>query len=299
MLGICRFTGNFPLQTCAMKFDAIATFPIQKVQPDGLYASDDALAIEEPLEIQLIYGAERTLRKLSVTMRTPGNDEELAAGFLFTEGVLRHRSAIGQILPVLPGMNTATVVLAAGVAPVLQQAERNFYTTSSCGVCGKASIDAIRTVSTFDHIPDHLRVDPAVLYGLQARLLVQQALFASTGGLHASALFNTAGELLMVREDVGRHNALDKLIGAQLLQDTLPLNDHILLLSGRAGFELIQKAAMAGIRMVAAVGAPSSLAVSLAKEYGMTLIGFLRQERFNLYCGAERIDMEPWEQRPV
>lgn len=274
-----------------MKITAIATLPVQKVQAGALYTTDDMLAIEEPLEIRLVHGSERTLRKISVTMRTPGHDEELAAGFLFTEGIIRHHTAIEQIMPVLSGMNTATVVLKPGILPVLQQTDRNFYTTSSCGVCGKASIDAIKTVSPFDQLTDHLQIDASLLQGLQTQLLEQQAVFAHTGGLHASALFDPRGKLLMVREDVGRHNALDKLIGAQLLADTLPLQEHILLLSGRASFELIQKAAMAGIRIVAAVGAPSSLAVSLAREYHMTLIGFLRPERFNIYCGGERIKL--------
>lgn len=275
-----------------MKIDAIATLPVQKLQAGKLVTTDDMLAIEEPLEIRLVHGTDRQLRKISVTMRTPGHDAELAAGFLFTEGILQHHNAIEAILPEVPGMNTATVVLQPTIAPSLQQTDRNFYTTSSCGVCGKASIEAIKTVSAFNDLTDQLRIAPLLLQGLQAKLLEQQAVFAHTGGLHASALFDTSGNLLLVREDVGRHNALDKLIGAQLLAGQLPLHEHILLLSGRASFELIQKAAMAGIRMVAAVGAPSSLAVSLAREYRMTLVGFLRTERFNIYCGEERIDLD-------
>lgn len=276
---------------CDMKIDAIATLPVQRIQAGEFITADDMLAVEEPLEIRLVHGRERQLRKISVTMRTPGHDEELAAGFLFTEGIVHHPAAIEQIMPVFPGMNVATVVLNPDIQPLLQQTERNFYTTSSCGVCGKASIDAIKTVSAFDQLADNLHITPGLLHGLQTQLLAQQAVFAHTGGLHASALFDTAGKLLLVREDVGRHNALDKLIGTQLLADNLPLNKHILLLSGRASFELIQKAAMAGIRIIAAVGAPSSLAVSLAREYQMTLVGFLRADRFNIYCGAERIDL--------
>ncbi|WP_276484870.1 formate dehydrogenase accessory sulfurtransferase FdhD [Paraflavitalea pollutisoli] len=274
-----------------MNIDAIATLPVQKIQAGELFTADDMLAIEEPLEIQVLHGMDRQLRKISVTMRTPGHDAALAAGFLFTEGILRHPGEIEQIIPVSLGANVATVVLKPGVQPLLQKTERNFYTTSSCGVCGKASIDAIKTVSAFDNLSDDLHVTPAVLHGLQTQLLEQQAVFAHTGGLHASALFDRTGKLLMVREDVGRHNALDKLIGAQWLDDQLPLNNHILLLSGRASFELIQKAAMAGIRIIAAVGAPSSLAVSLAREYKMSLIGFLRTDRFNIYCGGERIEL--------
>lgn len=261
------------------------THQVRKIQNGQLSLADDVLAIEEPLAIGLVHGADRAERTVSITMRTPGQDAELAAGFLFTEGIITNRQAIERVLPVAPGSNTVQVMLAPGYAPHLQQADRHFYTTSSCGVCGKASIDAIKTVSPFRMLPASFSMNEAVLLDLPARLLEAQTLFDSTGGLHASALFTPAGELLLLREDVGRHNALDKLIGACLLQDQLPLYDRLLLLSGRASFELIQKAAMAGISAVAAVGAPSSLAVALAEEYGMTLIGFLRQQRFNVYCG--------------
>lgn len=274
-----------------MEITAVSTFTIQKVQAGQVSISDDVLAIEEPLEIQLLYGQDRLQRSVSVTMRTPGNDEELAAGFLFTEGIIQHRQQIQHISPALPGMNTVRVTLHPEIVPKLQQAERNFYTTSSCGVCGKASIDAIKTVSVFDNLSDNLLVAEEVLHGLHASLLQQQAVFDRTGGLHASALFTPAGNICMLREDVGRHNALDKLIGTALLQDQLPLNNFILLLSGRASFELVQKAAMAGIQVVAAVGAPSSLAVALAQEYDMTLLGFLRNQRFNIYCGSRRIQL--------
>lgn len=270
---------------------AVTSLPIQKVQGGTMTASNDLLAIEEPLEIQLVWGPDRTSRKISVTMRTPGEDEELAAGFLFTEGIIRNRTAIEHIPTVHPSANTVRVWLKPDVLPHLQQTDRNFYTTSSCGVCGKASIDAIKTVSSFDQVSDELNIETTVLQGLPESLLRQQAVFERTGGLHASALFTPLGELAWLREDVGRHNALDKLIGHALLQNLLPLNNYLLLLSGRASFELIQKAAMAGIKTVAAVGAPSSLAVSLAREYGITLVGFLRPERFNIYCGAERINI--------
>jgi FdhD protein len=274
-----------------MEISAVTTLTIRKVQAGQVSLSDDVLAIEEPLEIQLVYGTERKQRNVSVTMRTPGQDEELAAGFLFTEGIIQSRQEIASIPQVLPGMNTVQVILQPAITPRLQQADRNFYTTSSCGVCGKASIDAIKTVTVFNNLPDELLITETVLHGLHASLLQQQAIFDSTGGLHASALFTPDGHFRMLREDVGRHNALDKLIGAALLQDQLPLHNRILLLSGRASFELIQKAAMAGIKVVAAVGAPSSLAVSLAQEYDMTLIGFLRNERFNIYCGSKRIQL--------
>lgn len=280
-----------------MEIAAVTTVTIQKVQAGQVLMSDDVLAIEEPLEIQMVYGHERLQRNVSVTMRTPGNDEELAAGFLFTEGIIQHKGDIEYIQPVLPGMNAVRVTLYPDITPRLQQADRNFYTTSSCGVCGKASIDAIKTVSIFQGQPDNLLIADEVLHGLHASLLQQQAVFGSTGGLHASALFTPEGNFCMLREDVGRHNALDKLIGAALLKDQLPLNNVMLLLSGRASFELVQKAAMAGIKVVAAVGAPSSLAVALAQEYGITLIGFLREQRFNIYCGGKRIGFEDLQQQ--
>ncbi len=272
-----------------MEITAVSTFSIQKVQAGQVSISDDVLAIEEPLEIQLLYGQERLQRSVSVTMRTPGNDEELAAGFLFTEGIIQHRQQIEYILPVAPNMNTVRVTLHPEIVPRLQQADRNFYTTSSCGVCGKTSIDAIKTVSIFLNETDNLLVTAEVLHGLPARLLKDQAVFGSTGGLHAAALFTNDGDFLTLREDVGRHNALDKLIGTVLLRDQLPLNKVVLLLSGRASFELIQKAAMAGIKVVAAVGAPSSLAVELAQENDITLVGFLRNQRFNIYSGGKRV----------
>ena len=273
-----------------MQTHAVITRTIRKVEGGQVLVADDVLAIEEPLEIQLSYGPQPLHRNVSITMRTPGNDEELAAGFLFTEGIIEQRQAIQHISPVLPGMNSVRVTLHPAIQPRLQQADRNFYTTSSCGVCGKASIDAIKTVSPFlNNSNDRLVIAEGMLHGLQASLLQQQAVFESTGGLHACGLFTAEGELCMLREDVGRHNALDKLIGAALLQDLLPLDNKVLLLSGRASFELIQKAAMAGIKVVAAVGAPSSLAVELAQENNMTLVGFLRNHRFNIYCGEIRI----------
>ncbi len=252
--------------------------------------AEDVLAIEEPLEIQVGYtdnAGKAVRRSISVTMRTPGCDEALAAGFLFTEGILRSREQMAQII--IPEENKVQVWLREGVQPELQHTERNFYTTSSCGVCGKSSIEAIRTVSCFNRPGAALQLQPELLYGLPQKLRAQQEIFDSTGGLHAAALFDTTGNFKSLYEDVGRHNALDKLIGAAFLQGALPLDEAILLLSGRASFELVQKAVMAGIPVVAAVGAPSSLAVSLAAEQGITLIGFLRGERFNIYSGKERI----------
>ncbi len=264
--------------------------------------TSDLLSIEEPLEIRLsVLGAggfpdENLIQTISLTMRTPGHDSELAAGFLLTEGVISKLSQIERIdrigidwLPDESG-NAIQVTLGAGHAVDLGRLQRNFYTSSSCGICGKTSIDAVRTVAR-GMVPsdDAFVVERNIITALPDRLRSEQAVFDRTGGLHASALFTSIGELLCLREDVGRHNALDKLIGAELLARRLPLENRILLVSGRASFELVQKAVMAGLPMLAAVGAPSSLAVDLAREFGMTLIGFLRGERFNIYSAPERV----------
>jgi FdhD protein len=275
---------------------SIKRVTITKIDHSEALETNDALAIEEPLEIRLEHGAlnDRKVQNVSVTMRTPGNDTELAAGFLFTEGIVKNKEDIANISHCFIACaenkeNVIQVSLNEGVIPNLQNTERNFYTTSSCGVCGKGSINAIRTVSSFISNQDNLTIASELLYQLPGILKQHQEVFADTGGLHASALFNTDGELLLVREDVGRHNALDKLIGAAFNNGLLPLNNHILLLSGRASFELIQKAAMTGISLIAAVGAPSSLAVELADEFNITLAGFLRNQRFNIYTAAHRI----------
>ncbi|HVV55726.1 MAG TPA: formate dehydrogenase accessory sulfurtransferase FdhD [Mucilaginibacter sp.] len=262
--------------------------------------SPDILAVEEPLEIQLEYGPEnnRIVKKVSVTMRTPGSDEELAKGFLFTEGIINNGKDVLSVGHVSNGGQTGSVVrvcLAYGVTPALKNTERNFYTTSSCGVCGKASIDAVRVVNTVKKEVKNDTVNAEVIYRLPAILARHQQVFADTGGLHASALFGLKGNLLLTREDVGRHNALDKLIGAALDKGMLPLNQHVLLLSGRASFELVQKAVMAGITIIVAIGAPSSLAVQLAEEFNITLIGFLRQQRFNIYTAPQRILTDQYE----
>ena len=251
--------------------------------------TEDLLAVEEPLEIRIVYGHEndRRQKNISVTMCTPGNDEELATGFLFTEGIIAGK---GDIMNCgATGNNIVIATLRPGISFDPQKIERHFYTSSSCGVCGKSSIDAVKNVFTRDPIKDNIQVNAAVLTELPEALRKQQEVFEHTGGLHASALFDLYGNLLLTREDVGRHNALDKLIGAALMNGDVPLCNHILLLSGRASFELIQKAAMVGIKIVCAVGAPSSLAVELAKETDMTLVGFLRDGRFNIYCGEQRI----------
>ena len=249
----------------------------------------DLLAVEEPLEIRILYGLEndRQEKNISVTMCTPGHDEELAVGFLFTEGIIKNKKDVLKCNSAV--FNTMTVELQPGVSFDPKKIERHFYTSSSCGVCGKSSIDAVKNVFTNNNSTDNLNINASIITGLPDSLRKKQEVFEHTGGLHASALFDLNGQLLLTREDVGRHNALDKLIGVALIEDKIPLNDHILLLSGRASFELIQKAAMAGIKIVCAVGAPSSLAVEMAKEFDMTMVGFLRDGRFNIYSGEKRI----------
>ena len=271
---------------------------IQKVTGAGpAVPASDQLAAEEPLEIRVGYevNGQREHRTLSVTMRTPGHDEELAAGFLLTEGLIHHKTDVLGIIP-CPDVqkaeeagNVTRAELAAHVKVDFSAMERHFYTSSSCGVCGKTSIDAVRTAScpVLPTQGPYLHYD--TVHQLPERLRAAQAGFEQTGGQHAAALFSPSGELLLLREDVGRHNALDKLIGAALLADWLPLHQHVLLVSGRASFELVQKAAAAGIGVLAAVGAPSSLAVQAADAFGMTVLGFVRQQRYNIYCGGWRL----------
>jgi FdhD protein len=266
---------------------------IQKIIDGKITETDDKVAVEEPLEIQLAYSTAtgRMQKNIAVTMRTPGNDEELAFGFLFTEGIINNAENIGEIKRSHTDENSLLLTLKENIIPILGNAARNFYTTSSCGVCGKASIDAITTVSPFNNKKDNICINSSVLNHLQDNLKKQQVVFEDTGGIHASALFDVDGDFIMLREDVGRHNALDKIIGAALLKNELPLNNCILFLSGRTSFELVQKAVMAGIKVIASVGAPSSLAVEMAKESGITLIGFLRNDRFNIYSGKQRITL--------
>jgi FdhD protein len=239
----------------------------------------DLLAVEEPLEIRVNGGP------LTVTMRTPGDDIDLAAGFLATEGMVARAADIAGIR--MCDVNVADVSLASGVAPPLRR--RNFLTTSACGVCGKDSIDAVRVRLAYDLSVDAVRVGPGVLAGLPRTLRKAQRVFDSTGGLHAAGLFRADGTLLVLREDVGRHNAVDKIVGWALQAGRLPLAGCLLLVSGRASFELVQKAAVAGIPVLAAVSAPSSLAVELAEEAGLTLVGFLRGPSMNVYAGAWRV----------
>jgi FdhD protein len=265
---------------------------IKKVNAANCIDADDLLAVEEPMEIRLEYGPQnkRVQKNISVTMRTPGNDRELASGFLYTEGIITAAADIISVVhPKADNENIVLVSLNEKITPAINQLERNFYTTSSCGVCGKASIEAVKTACNIPDSFDKLRIPASMIYELPGLLRKQQEVFENTGGLHACALFDSNGTLLHSREDVGRHNALDKLVGAAVSAGLVPLDKHVLLLSGRASFELVQKAVMAGIKIIAAVGAPSSLAVEMAEEWGMTLIGFLRDGRFNIYSGAERI----------
>lgn len=265
---------------------------------NGVERVPDVVAVEEPLEIRVAFveGDERRETALAVTMRTPGSDPDLAMGFLFTEGIISAAEDVESIAHCEPAgagesrENVITVRLADGVVLDTERLQRNFYVTSSCGVCGKASLEALRVQAPIDPAPMDLHVPAAVLLALPDELRKHQRVFESTGGLHGAALFNVAGMLEAVREDVGRHNALDKLVGASLRRGALPWRAWGLLLSGRAGFELLQKAAMAGCPLVAAVGAPSSLAVDLAREFGITLVGFLKRGGFNVYTHPERIE---------
>ncbi len=257
-------------------------------------ASPDFVAVEEPLEIRIGHseGGRPKHQAVSITMRTPGHDFELAAGFLCTEGILKSRDQVAGIEHCGHGpslTNTVRVDLVAGVAVDVKRLERNFYTTSSCGVCGKTSLEALATGATRVVTAPGFQVEARVIHSLPAKLRERQRTFEHTGGLHAAAFFSHTGELLGLREDVGRHNAVDKLIGSQFLAGTLPARESILFLSGRASFELLQKAVMAGVAIVCAVGAPSSLAVEAANEFGVTLLGFVRDNRFNIYSGADRV----------
>lgn len=251
------------------------------------HSKSDFLAAEEPLEIRVCN------RPLSVTMRTPGHDFELAAGFLFTEGIVQRREHILSLEnpAECPGVNPSNVVqvkIAPEVAPDFEKMTRHFFAASSCGICGKASIDAVRSRLLEPPNPS-FRVDHQLLLRLPDALRSSQDVFERTGGLHAAGLFDSTGKLHVLREDIGRHNAVDKVIGWALFDRRLPLSDSILLVSGRCGFEIIQKAIVAGIPVVASVSAPSGLAVQLARELRLTLVGFLRGRRFVIYAGEERL----------
>jgi FdhD protein len=268
------------------------TFKIIKVNGNKAQRADDTITTEEPLEIRLQYATRIGMQRksISVTMRTPGNDAELAVGFLYTENIISGLSDVKALEHTdIKNNNVVLVTLEENVTPDIGKLDRNFYTTSSCGVCGKSSIESVRVSCPIVDTKDNIVVSLDTLYSLPDKLRNNQEVFSLTGGLHGCAIFDLSGNIILAKEDAGRHNALDKLIGAALNADMLPMNKHILMLSGRVSFELVQKAAMAGIKIIAAVGAPSSLAVEMATEWGMTLVGFLRNEKFNVYAGVERI----------
>ncbi len=262
---------------------------VTKVRGNLRETNNDRVAVEEPLEIRLGFGRgdARTTQAVSITMRTPGDDEELAVGFLFSESIIRSPADLAIVKP-CQGDNTLRVELEDNVAVDLDRLQRHFYTTSSCGVCGKASLEMLRIEGAV--APDSaidFRTD--MLMAMPGRLREAQATFEETGGLHAAAAFDARGNLLVVREDVGRHNAVDKVVGSLFLEQRLPAAELGLIVSGRASFELAQKALVAGMPLMAAVGAPSSLAVELAREFNVTLVGFLRDDSYNVYAGEERI----------
>ena len=265
--------------------------PVWVVENSFVRRTTDQLASEEPLEIRLV----SPQRTVAVTMRTPGADFDLTAGFLYSEGVVSHRKDIYRMsycdtkgVDIEQRYNIINVGLEEGLLPDLQPLERHFFTTSACGVCGKASIEALQ-IRGCSVNPTGIKVPVEAIYRLSDQLRSAQGIFTATGGLHAAGLFDAQGQLLRLREDVGRHNALDKLVGSALLANELPLNNHIVMVSGRSSFEILQKCITAGVPIVCAVSAPSSLAVALAREFGITLVGFLRGQRFNVYSGIERI----------
>lgn len=270
---------------------------VYRVTKSGREILDDTLAVEEPLEIRVVFGPEdrRRSKGLSITMRTPGNDDELAAGFLLSENIVNRPDQIESFKHVgpLPDRDdigyTLEVMLKPGVEVDFEKLQRHFYTTSSCGVCGKASLDSVRALGVDPIENNDWRVDAPVIFGLPLALRQKQSVFNRTGGIHAAGLASADGNVIAIREDVGRHNAVDKLIGSRMLSAGFPLEENVLVVSGRASFELMQKALMASIPMLVAVGAPSSLAVDLANSFNMTLIGFTSDQRFNIYSGADRV----------
>lgn len=269
---------------------------ITQMEKSGSTQSNDFVAVEEPMEIRIVFGPpeRRRSKSLSITMRTPGHDFELATGFLFTEGIIRSPHQIQHIDycgPTVAGQekpNLVCVDLDDHLEIDLQKLQRHFYTTSSCGICGKASLEALNQ-QHLAPIVSTRQFSREAVFGLPAKLRQKQVLFTSTGGIHAAGLFDSAGQLICIREDVGRHNALDKLIGHVLMNDVLQREDSVLVVSGRASFELLQKALTASIPIFVAVGAPSSLAVELAEQFGITLIGFTSGNRFNVYSHLTRI----------
>jgi FdhD protein len=275
--------------------DKVRHIEIIKSSSPGRSISNDLLVVEEPLEIRVGYGGEdaREQDTLSLTMRTPGDDEHLCMGFLFSEGVVSHVSDVlsakycSNVTETDGGDNVMRVELAPTIEYSAARHKRNFYTNSSCGVCGKASIEHVEIEC--EPVSADFKVSADLMLSLQEKLLFAQDIFKHTGGVHACGLFDLEGNLIIHKEDVGRHNALDKLVGSIFLSGELPVSNHVLLLSGRISFELVQKAVKAGIGVIAAVGAPSSLAVELAQEFGVTLVGFLKESGFNIYTNHQRV----------
>jgi FdhD protein len=265
----------------------VASFDVERVTGSLSAPASDELFVEEPLEVRVGEAGGTPPRNVAVTMRTPGDDESLAAGFLFTEGIIAGREDLDDVRR--RGPNVVVARLRPGVALDPARLDRHSFVSSSCGACGKRSIEAVRVSGRHAIPPGVPRLDPELVHGLPRALQAGQSGFARTGGIHASGLFDAGGRLLALREDVGRHNALDKLIGSELLAGRIPLVGQIVLVSGRVSFELVQKATIAGVPVLGAVGAPSSLAVDLARECGITLLGFVRDARFNVYADAGRI----------
>lgn len=272
---------------------------MERIQPGSRETVSDPVAVEEPMEIRVETSLDGrvSIRSVSVTMRTPGDDFELAVGFLFSEGILKGRDAVREVTYCQSGgvqeYNVVTVRLRDGVILDPGLFNRNFYTTSSCGVCGKGSLEAVEVRGCIPLPDGTLSVDASVIPRIPGILREGQRGFQRTGGLHAAGLFDGEGALLTLREDVGRHNAVDKVVGHSLLEGAVPLHHRILAVSGRTSFEILQKAVAAGIPAVVAVGAPSTLAVELAKKFNVTLVGFARDGRFNLYAGSARVG--DWE----
>lgn len=269
---------------------------IHKIANNSITQKQDCIVEESPLQIIIAYGAanERKRETLSVTMRTPGDDFNMITGFLFCESIIQQATDILSIKYIgnpddqTLQENTVLVELASHIVFNIEDKKRNFFSAASCGFCGKTNTDMIRQ-QVFVPMSSNIQLHAEMLYQLTGLLNASQSLFTQTGGAHAVALINAAGELIHISEDVGRHNAMDKLVGAQLKKRQLPLKDHVILFSGRLSYELLQKSLMAGISVVCAIGAPSTLAVELAEDHGVTLIGFLKNNSFNIYCGAERI----------
>jgi len=278
------------LLTSTTKKTSVATkkYAILKINKQNTEKLTDTIALEAPLEIQLTYfqQGKQLKRSLSTTMRTPGTDKELALGFLYTEGII---GTLANLQKIEQSGNTLKIYLSKNLFIDWEHLDRSFLSTSSCGICGKPSLSSLEKTTCHFPIPAQPVVKKEIIHLLPSILMEQQSVFKETGGIHAAGLFEVDGTLVDFKEDIGRHNALDKLIGQAVLQETIPLRQKLLFLSGRISFELVQKASMVGIPIIAAVGAPSSLAIDLAITNGITLIGFVREERFNVYCGEERL----------